>query len=74
VGSAACRRTRTVTGDLRGCAAISPHRGFEVKELGGIDMVPMRLAALDLVTHDDARSAFPVVYGQLAGVLRELIG
>src|SRR5947207_4963722 len=40
-------RTRTVTGGLCGCAAISPDPGFEAKELGGIDMV----------THDDAPRA-----------------
>jgi hypothetical protein len=38
---------------------------FDVKELGEIDMVPMALATLDLVIHDDARPAFPDVH--LAG-------
>jgi hypothetical protein len=51
-----------------------------VKELGGIDMVSRALAALDLVTHGDARPAFPAVhleghtvlsYGELAGLVGE---
>jgi hypothetical protein len=33
--------TRTVTGELCGCAAISPDHRFEVKELGEITMVSM---------------------------------
>lgn len=44
-------RTRTATGDLRGCtgrAAMSPALRFEVKELGAVDMVSMALAMLDL--------------------------
>jgi len=50
---------------------------FEVRELGEIDMVSVALATLDLVTHDDARPAFPAVYleghavlscGELAGL------
>ena len=38
--SAACT-ARAVTGDLCGCAAISPDHRFEVKELGEITMVSM---------------------------------
>ena len=76
-------RTRTVTDDLCGCtgrAAISPDPPFDVEELGEIDMVSMALATLDLVTHDDARPAFPAVhleghavlsYGELAGLVGE---
>jgi hypothetical protein len=33
--------TRTLTGELCGCAAISPDHRFEVKELGEITMVSM---------------------------------
>ena len=55
-------RIRTVAGDLRGRAAISPDLRFEVKELGEIDMVPRALATLDLVTHDDAQPVFPAVH------------
>jgi hypothetical protein len=40
-------------------AAMSLDRRFEVEELGEIDMVS-RTATLDLVTHDDARPAFPL--------------
>jgi hypothetical protein len=51
-----------------------------VKEPGETDMVPMTLATLDLVTHDDAQPAFPAVYlgghdvlscGELAGLAGE---
>jgi hypothetical protein len=47
-----------------------------VRELGEIEMVATALATLDLVTHDDARPAFPPVHleghaviscGELAG-------
>jgi len=37
--SAAYRATRTVTGDLCGCTAMSPDPHFEVKELDEINMV-----------------------------------
>jgi hypothetical protein len=77
-------RARTATDDLCGCTgravmSLDPP-GFEVKELGEIDMVSMALATLDLVTHNDARSAFPAVpleghavlsYGELAGLAGE---
>jgi hypothetical protein len=63
-GSRVSTRTRTVTGDLCGCArpAMSLGPRFEVRELGEIDMVPTALATLDLVAHDDARLAFPAAY------------
>jgi hypothetical protein len=32
-----------------------------MKELGEIDMVSRALATLELMTHDDAQSAFPAV-------------
>ena len=56
------KRTRAVTDDLCGHAAISPDPRFEVRELGEIDMVSRALATLDLVTHDDALRAFPAVH------------
>ncbi|HXL88931.1 MAG TPA: hypothetical protein VN969_08125 [Streptosporangiaceae bacterium] len=43
---------------------------FEVEGLGEIDMVPMVLARLDQVTHDDAQRHD----GHLADALRELLG
>ena len=73
-------RTHAVSDDLCGCTgrtAIPPDPRFEVKELGEIDMVSRARATLDLVTHDDARPAFPAVhleghtvlsYGELAGL------
>ena len=48
-----------VSEDRAGRAAVSLDPRFEVKELGEIDMVS-RAATLDLVTHDDARPAFPL--------------
>jgi hypothetical protein len=48
-GSRVSTRTRTVTGDLCGCArraAMSLSPRFEVRELGEIDMVPMAPATL----------------------------
>jgi hypothetical protein len=51
-----------------------------VRELGEIEMVSAALATLDLVTHDDARSAFPAVHleghavlscGELTGLADE---
>jgi hypothetical protein len=82
-GSRVSTRTLTVTGDLCGCtgrAAMSLDPRFEVKELGEIDVVSMTLATQDLVTHNDAQSAFPAVhleghtllsYGELAGLVGE---
>jgi hypothetical protein len=72
---------------MTGAGAPRFHRVcFVVEVLGGIEMVSMVLAALDLVTHEDARPAFPPVflegrrvlpYGELAGLadaLRKLLG
>jgi acyl-coenzyme A synthetase/AMP-(fatty) acid ligase len=51
---------------------------FVVEVLGGIEMVSMALATLDLVGHDGARPGFPAVfleghrvlsYGELAGLV-----
>jgi hypothetical protein len=47
-------------------AAISPDPRFEVRELAEIDMVS---TALDLVTRDDARPAFPAVHLEGRAVL-----
>jgi len=52
----------------------------QLREAGEIDMTSMAPATLDLVTHDDARPAFPAVhledrtvlsYGELAGLVGE---
>ena len=58
---------------------MSPDPPLEVEELGEIDMVSRALATLDLVTHEDARPAFPAVYleGNTVlsyGELAELVG
>jgi hypothetical protein len=66
-----------VTCAVYGRAAISPDPRSEVEEPGEIDMVATALVTLDLVTHDDAKPAFPAVHlegrtvlfrGELAGL------
>src|SRR3984957_4563541 len=68
-----------VSEDSTGRAPMSPDPPLEVEELGEIDMVSRALATLDLVTHEDARPAFPAVYleGNTVlsyGELAELVG
>jgi hypothetical protein len=55
----------TRSGNLgEGCPRLSAYVRLrrQVRELGEIHMASMELATLDLVTHDDAQPAFPVIH------------